>query len=72
MWSARGLTKRKRGAHQDISANLANVLGQTVTVEVVVLDLEVLSQRDQDRQSEFVRRLIGHSALNTDSVSSSL
>lgn len=61
--------RRKRRAHQDIRADLANVLGKAVAVKVVVLDLEVFSQWDQDRQSEFVRRLVGHSALHTSSVS---
>ena len=32
----------------DVSADLANVLGQTKVVEVVVLDLEVLAKRDED------------------------
>lgn len=36
---------------EDISSNLANVLGVAVAVEVIILDLEVLAERDKDGSS---------------------
>lgn len=39
------------------------MLRETVTVQIVVLDLEVLAKRDQDGKGEFVGVLVSHSAL---------
>lgn len=48
---------------QDVSPDLANVLGEAVAVEVVVLDLEVLAEGDEDGEGEVVRGLVGDGAL---------
>jgi hypothetical protein len=39
---------------QDVRADLANLLGGAGKVEVVVLDLEVLAEREEDVQRELV------------------
>jgi hypothetical protein len=48
---------------QDVGPDLANVLGEAVAVEVVVLDLEVLAEGDEDGEGEVVRGLVGDGAL---------
>ena len=49
--------------HEDIRTDLANVFGETITVEVIVLNLEILSKGDENGQGEFVGVLIGDSTL---------
>ena len=50
-------------ADKDISTDLANVLWETVAVQVVVLDLKVLSERDENGQGELICLLVGHASL---------
>ena len=56
--------RRLDETYKNIGTNLANVLWKTVAVQVVILYLEVLSERDKNGQGELVRVLVGHSALS--------
>lgn len=45
---------------ENVRSNLANLLGGTVAVEVVVLYLEVLAEGEEDVEGEVVRGLVRH------------
>ena len=49
--------------HKNVRADLANVLGQAVAVQVVVLHLEVLAEGDEDGERELVSSLVGDASL---------
>lgn len=49
--------------HKNVRANLADVLGQAVAVQVVVLHLEVLAEGDEDGEGELVSSLVGDASL---------
>lgn len=44
---------------EDVGADLADQLGGAVAVEVVVLDLEVLAEREEDVERRLVRGRVG-------------
>ena len=50
-------------AYEDVCADLANMFRQTIAVEVVVLYLEVLAERNEDGQRKLVRGVVGNAAL---------
>lgn len=50
-------------AYEDVSTNLANVLGLAVAVEVVVLNLEVLAEGEKDFEGEVESSLVLNTGL---------
>lgn len=50
-------------AYEDVSTNLANVLGLAVAVEVVVLNLEVLAEGEEDFEGEVEGSLVLNTGL---------
>lgn len=50
-------------AYEDVSTNLANVLGLAVAVEVVVLNLEVLAKGEEDFEGEVEGSLVLNTGL---------
>lgn len=58
------VVRRGEKTYQNVGTDLSNVLGQTITVEIIILDLEILSKRNQNRQGELVCLFIGDSSLH--------
>lgn len=50
-------------AYEDVSTNLANVLGLAVAIEVVVLNLEVLAEGEEDFEGEVESSLVLNTGL---------
>lgn len=50
-------------AYEDVSTNLANVLGLAVAIEVVVLNLEVLAEGEEDFEGEVEGSLVLNTGL---------
>lgn len=50
-------------AYEDISTNLANVLGLAVAIEIVVLNLEVLAEGEKDFEGEIESSLVLNTGL---------
>lgn len=50
-------------AYEDISTNLANVLGLAVAIEIVVLNLEVLAKGEKDSECEVESSLVLNTGL---------
>lgn len=55
--------RRRRRTHKDVGPDLSELLRVGESVEDVVLDLEVLSHRHEDRECQRVRGLVSDTGL---------